>query len=190
MTEALSYLTLSTHFLRLAEGSSSLLVKRRNALSVVSGSQISPDEYFRKTQWSDHAVGVAILFNFYHGIELVLKGCISFYGNAPKSHSLSVLLEQFEQHAPDAQLALTLAKYIREIEITSPLGQFLSENAISIDSWYESLKYPKSVKGKPFSHTRLKYRGESAVKFWSSIRRGAATIRKHSVAFSREVGAA
>ena len=184
--EALPYLTLATHFMRLAEGACAQLVRRKNALAVVSDKQITPSQYARRTAWSDHAVGVAILFNFYHGIELILKGCLALQAQPPSNHKLSALLSKLEQSGLCPALAGTLATFVRHIDGASPLGQFLSANAIAIDSWYESLKYPKSKNGKPFSHPKLKYGSASTVEFWRAVERGAKLLRKQAVACLHE----
>ncbi len=188
--EALAYLTLAVQFLRLAEGACEQLARRKNALAVVSASEITPDQYVRKTRWSDHAVGVAILFNFFHGTELVLKGCLAMSADPPSHHKLSELLGDLEQSGLCPALLVTIATYVRHIDGTSPLGLFLVANGITIDSWYESLKYPKSKRGKPFTHTKLKYGGGNTVAFWRMIGRGAAALRKQSVTFIREAQSA
>src|SRR6266568_7203160 len=184
--EARAYLTLATHFLRLAEGASAQLVRRKNALAVISDKKVTPAQYARKTGWSDHAVGIAILFNLYHCIELVLKGCLAIRAEPPNSHKLSELLTELKKSGLCPTLAATIAKFVRHIDGTSPLGRFLAANGIAIDSWYESLKYPKSRKGKPFTHIKLKYGGLSTVAFWRAVGQGAASLRKQSVAFLRE----
>ncbi len=185
--EALPYLTLATHFLRLAEGACGQLVRRKNVLTVVSDKLIAPSQYDRRTAWSDHAVGVAILFSFYHGIELVLKGGLALQSQPPGNHKLSKLLSELEQSGVCPALVATVATFVRRIDGASPLGQFLAANAIAIDSWYESLKYPKSKGGKTFSHTKLKYGSLSTVAFWRSLERGAKQLRKQAVACLREV---
>lgn len=42
-------------------------------------------------------------------------------------------------------------------------------NEISVDAWYEALKYPESNKGQVFSHNSLKFRGENVITFWEII---------------------
>jgi hypothetical protein len=183
MREAHSYLVLATHFLRLAESAARQLCKSKNALTVVSGGPISPDEYAKKTRWSDHALGVAVLFNFYHGIELTLKGCLLLDGTRKTGHKLTPLLAEFEKRHKETELAQTLAAHIRGIDSSSPLGKFLVHNNVTIDSWYQSLKYPKATDGSTFSHWALQYGGKSTLKFWRGIKTGAVNIRKSAVAF-------
>lgn len=174
---------MSSHFLRLAENAAGLLVRQKNTLTVVSSGEITPDQYFRRTRWSDHTVGVAILFNFFHGTELVLKGGIALAAKPPAHHRLSELLTQFEPFATNTALLGTLRQYVRDVEPGSPLGKFLQANSINIDSWYQALKYPTSAQGKRYSHVKLQYDSTNTLSFWRSIRRGAESIRKQAVAF-------
>jgi hypothetical protein len=167
----------------LAESAARQLCKNKNTLTVVSGEPISADEYAKKTRWSDHALGVAVLFNFYHGIELTLKGCLLLENSPKTGHRLTPLLAEFEKKHKDTALASALAAHIRGIDASSPLGKFLTHNNVTIDSWYQSLKYPKATDGSTFSHWSLQYGGKSTIKFWRGIKKGAVTIRKSAVAF-------
>lgn len=183
MHEAHSYFVLAAHFLRLAEGAARKLVKTKNKISVVSGGDISVDCYARKTRWSDHSISIAVMFSFYHGIELTLKGCLLLNGLSKQTHRLSNLFEVFEQKHAGSELAVELSQHIVNISFNSPLGGFLKENQINIDSWYQSLKYPKSTNGENFSHWKLQYGGASTIKFWRKIKKSAKRIRKASNSF-------
>lgn len=185
-SESLAYLTLASHFLRLAEEACKQLAQSKNTSMVVSNKKITSNQIAWKTRWSDHAVGIAILFNFYHGIELVLKGCLTVCSDPPNTHALSKLLKDLEKSGLCPSVASIVATYVCQIDQASPLGLFLIANKIAIDSWFESLKYPKSKHGKPFIHTKLKYGGANTVEFWRTIGQGAAALRKQSVAFSRK----
>src|SRR5688572_7281331 len=112
MHEAHSYFVLAGHFLRLAEAAARRLVETGNTLTVVAGSEISPEMYARKTRWSDHSVGVAVMFSFYHGVELILKGCLLLDGTSNQSHRLSTLLKKFEEKHAGSELAAVLVPYI------------------------------------------------------------------------------
>ena len=186
--QPLAFLTVACYFLRLAEGACDLLARNANRLTVVSSSPITPASYSRSTRWSDHSVGVAILFNYFHGIELLLKGFLAISGTPPGHHKLSQLLADFDKSFSTTDLGATLARVVCNTGLQSPLGQFFSANSINIDSWYEALKYPTSKKGKPFSHAKLKYGGHDTVKFWKSVGRSAASLRKQSVALARSLG--
>jgi HEPN domain-containing protein len=187
MSDARSFCLMATHFLRLAENAAELLVRQANAHAIVSNAPLSPAQYNRRTRWSDHAVGVALLFNFYHGVELVLKGCLALYGPPSASHSLTGLLAQLQAKAPGTPLIATLEPFVKNIDPTSPVGEFLASNNITIDAWYQALKYPKSTSGRVFSHMRLKYGASRTLKYWSSLRRTSTTVRKQAVQLIRQI---
>ena len=185
MPTALPHFLLSSHFLRLAENASARLVGTQNALTVVSGKDISPDEYMRKTTWSDQSLGVAILFNFYHGIELTLKAALAVRGEKKQSHKLTDLLARFEQHFPDSPILATLHPHIGAVDAASPVGRFLVDNGVTIDAWYEAFKYPSLRSGRQLAHWTLQYGGAGTVKFWRGVKRDSAALRKQAVALWR-----
>lgn len=80
--EALHYWRLATQYLDLTEAVSTELVRSGNPWVIVA-SELSDAQYRESTTWSDHRIGVAVLFNFYHGVELVLKGFLALGGSAP-----------------------------------------------------------------------------------------------------------
>ncbi len=187
-SKSLGYWTLSLHFLQLAEASCALLVITENTFVVISDAPRGPSEYDEATRWSDHSVGIAILFNFFHGIELLLKGFISASGTAPPHHRLTELLTTFEKSQRNSDLAKTISANVRSIDPNSPLGTFMTNNSIQIDKWFEALKYPESTKGQPFNHIDLKYGGSDTVPFWQSIGEAARQVRLQAVSLSRELG--
>lgn len=180
-SQALPYLTLALHFLRLAEAASAQISRRGNPHIVVSSERMTPAQYDRFTAWSDHTVGIAVLFNFYHGIELIIKGLLALQAQPPFHHRLTELLSCLEHNQICPALSGTLATLVRDIDSDSPIGRFLTANSIQIDSWYESLKYPKSAKGEMFSHTDLKYGSGGTVAFWRTIGSSAKRLRKQAV---------
>lgn len=185
--QPLAYLKLASNFLQLAEGACEQLVKSINPSVVVTKAPISPAQYARRTRWSDHSIGVPILFNFFHGIELLLKGFLATSNSTSTGHKLSQLLAKFEEMLPGTKLGATIEKFVRNIDQQSPLGEFIAMNSIHIDDWYEALKYPKSMRGKSFSHKKLKYGGGKTIQFWSSIGSGSALLRKQAVTLANSL---
>lgn len=64
-----AYGTIALHFLRLTEAACRELVATENADVVVLDETIDSDEtiedaFDEATRWSDHAIGIAVLFNF------------------------------------------------------------------------------------------------------------------------------
>ena len=185
MNDSFAHWIMAVNFLRLTEGACGQLVASNNAHFVIADSPTDPSEYQQITMWSDHSIGVPILFNFFHGVELILKGFISTASCVPAHHILSKLHTEFEILFPSTALGITISKFVRDIDPTSPLGRFNIANGINIDSWYQSLKYPRSTKGKIFTHVELQYGGTHTVDFWDSIKLGASSIRIEAVELAR-----
>jgi hypothetical protein len=175
------YWSLATNFLKLAEASSDQLVKTGNPHVVISDFEINVSNYQEMTMWSDHSIGISILFNFFHGIELILKGFISTVSEVPNHHILSRLKAEYEALFPATDLGKVIALFIGNIDTNSPLGRFIVANEINIDDWYQALKYPVSTRGKVFNHAELRYGGIATTDFWHSIVVGASHIRVEAV---------
>ncbi|WP_243318920.1 hypothetical protein [Geothrix paludis] len=188
MNEAFNYWLIGIQYLRLAEAACNELVGRENASGVVFIGAVDWDEYLEATKWSDHSIGIAILFNFFHGIEVLLKGFLSLKAaSPPRHHRLSEILMEFEKEYPGTRLSSLVREYTEELCPYSPLGQFFRTNAISVDEWYEALKYPESKSGRSYRHTDLKYGGLDTVHFWKSIGNTAILLRKEAVQLSRSI---
>ncbi|MDQ7075608.1 MAG: hypothetical protein Q9O24_10765 [Gammaproteobacteria bacterium] len=75
---AISFLTISLQFFSLVQNSLQEIILSKNEWIVVSDDEATIEEYEKKTAWSDHQVIIPVLFNFYHGLELFLKGLMQF----------------------------------------------------------------------------------------------------------------
>ncbi|MDO5090001.1 MAG: hypothetical protein Q4D61_00510 [Cardiobacteriaceae bacterium] len=168
----LSYFTIGEKFFRLSNLASNNIVENDNKTVVTSDNPITPEEYEKQTTWSDLNLSIPILFNFYHGIELFLKGAINIKKNSPNTHKFTDLTNKFEEIFPEEKELSKLIKNITiDIDKNSELfimSEFLIANKITIDDWYLSLKYP-SQRGQIFTHMPLKYRHDVAVPFWKKI---------------------
>ena len=189
MAEGFDYWIIGTQYLRLAEAACGELVQRENVTGVIFNGEIDWDEYLEVTKWSDQSIGIAVLFNFLHGVEVLVKGFLLSQGQDPAAHrhKLSKLVESFESNFPNSNMAILIRKYTLEIEPNSPFGTFLTSNGASIDDWYEALKYPESNRGKLFTHDDLKYGGAATLCFWRDLGETAANIRKEAVSLSRAI---
>lgn len=187
-TLPLSYWTLAAQFLRLAHESCVEIINTGNKFVVISHESISASEFNQAVRWSDHSVGTGVLFSYFHGIELILKGFLAAIGVKSPHHRLTDLLKDFENHFPDTELGQAISNALPIAGEDSPMGRFLASNSIHIDDWFEALKYPESRKGAAFDHFDLKFGGHSTVPFWTSIHASSADIRSKAVALSRQCG--
>lgn len=183
-----SYWILGAQFLRLAHESCVEIVNAGNKHIVTSDKPISCVEYGKAVRWSDHSVGTAVLFSFFHGIELTLKGFLVASGRRPTHHRLTILLGDFESEFPDTTLGAAIKTALPSAGANSPMGRFLASNTIQIDSWYEALKYPESTKGQQFNHFDLKFGGDNTLPFWRELHASSSDIHSKAVALSRQYG--
>lgn len=187
-TPPLSYFTLAAQFLRLAHESCVEIINNGNKFMVTGEKPISDFEFNQVVRWSDHAVGTGVLFSYFHGIELILKGFLTAVGVKSPHHRLTDLLKEFDSHFPGTDLGDAIRSALPQSGMKSPMGRFLRSNAIQIDDWYEALKYPESKKGATFDHFDLKFGGQSTIPFWTSVHSSTADIQSKAVALSRQHG--
>jgi hypothetical protein len=150
MSDGSSYITLGYNFLQMTINSIDEMEKRGNKSLIISDgclSQQATEIYVSDiTNWNDFTIGIPILFNFYHGVELVLKGLNLICGNndVQYSHKLSDHVNSLRlcNNPPDAILLAffeALLKY-------DPNG-FFEKNKSNSNQFYILFRYPEqSVK--------------------------------------------
>lgn len=186
--EALGYWTIGIQYLHLVETVAHETIQQNNKLTVVSDKEISLEEHSSQTKWSDHNLIVPLLFYFYHGAEVILKGfLISKAALKNKNHKLSDLLGEFNRLFPDHILGVLLSRYIVQARLPEPLASFCLESSLSIDEYYQALKYPESTHGKVYRHTPLKYRSDAGVPFFNALISDIKQIRQVAVALGRAI---
>jgi hypothetical protein len=187
--EALGYWTIGIQYLHLVETVASETIRQGNKFSLVfDGPDFSWEELSSQTRWSDSKLVVPLLFDFYHGVEVLLKGFLASKGRLDKkNHELSDLMKTFDELFPDHSLNRLLSRYIVTGQLPEPLASFCSESAISIDDYYQALKYPKSTHGAVYRHTRLKYRSDAGLPFFNDLVSDILQMRLEAVALGRSI---
>lgn len=185
---ALGFWTVGIQYLHLVQTVAAETAKQGNSWIVISDAPNSTEKYDEKTTWSDHNLIIPLLFNFYHGLEVVLKGFLTAKGvSFRNSHKLSELLQDFNNHIPSNSLSVIFDKYINQQNLPSILKKYCAKSGISIDDYYQSLKYPESTRGNVFQHYPLKYKGEDGVQFFNDLINDIEIVRKDSVALGRNI---
>jgi hypothetical protein len=165
------------------------MAKSGNRHAVASELPLSPEEYSSQTKWSDHSVGIPIMFNFYHAVELLLKGfLVASTGESVTGHHLTSLLEKLEKAMPQTNFGVVASRVIRDIPPESPIGRFLSSNRLTIDRWYEALKYPELTSGQMVTHIDLKYGASQELPHWEALRSATEELRTSAVKLACERG--
>jgi len=176
--KALKFWRVSIQYLHLSQSCSEECAKANNEFVVVTDEEISLDEYQEKTKWSDFNLAIPVLFNFYHGLETLLKGFLTIGGlEWPKEHKLSAFFISFKEHYPDSGLIGHLNKYLSINDSPELLKGFFDEGARSIDMYYQALKYPESTKGQEYDHLSILFKGAGGSEFYSTLSADIGNIR-------------
>lgn len=167
--KALKYWEISFMYIQLAQRVAENTLSTGNPIGVISDIEISDEEFLSKTQWSDFNVILPLLFNFYHGIELLLKGfLIVKKKEVKKTHRLSELLTEFNKHFPNHSIYSAMSRYIFQDQLIEPLRTFCS-GSITMDEFYQSLKYPENKKGILYQHRPLIYQNKRGLRFFKQL---------------------
>ena len=177
---AVRHFMLSDNFLQLVESVLTETVSHNNVDMYVGPPREDISEHYRQmTKWSDFRILVPTLFNFFHGIELILKA--ANYKIAPPSsnpkrkpnHKLSALLAKFKTNYPNAvELISIFEKYIFPNSTDCMiLSTFYVSNSIADSSqFYEVFKYPYSINFESdFDYGDLRNLDANGVNFFKQI---------------------
>jgi hypothetical protein len=188
----LAFWTMAFYYLALVQAAASETIKQGNQWVVWSDGLLDEEEYENQTKWSDFNIIVPLLFNFYHGLELLLKGFVVLKAKAPLklNHDIEALLTEFTQKYPDQHCLIHIfKKYIGKDVLAELLKQFFAENNCSTNKLYEVLRYPADIKLiRTFIHTCLKYQGEASIPFFEELQSDIDCIRRCSVKLGRSLG--
>jgi hypothetical protein len=98
-----------------------------------------------QTKWNDQNIGIPILFNFYHGLELYMKGLLEMK-NIPlvsTNHNLKLLFEKIKLNEKfySKEIISLLKKHIHNPE---EYNNFFKDNNIEVNNFYECFRYPEN----------------------------------------------
>lgn len=173
---AVRHFDLATNFFHLVEAVLKETITKGNMQNYV-GPPIEDIQkvYKQMTNWSDFRVIIPIFFNFFHGLELNLKG-INYLTEIPSAnninHKLSDLFEIFkENHSNQTTLIDIFNYYIFPNTSCEILKTFYETNEILDSSqFYEIFKYPYTKKiGKSFDYKDIRNLGEKGIYFFQKI---------------------
>ena len=186
--KALGFWKAGIEYLHLVQAVSNETHRQGNVHMVISDEKISAEKYMDKTKWSDQNLVIPLLFNFYHGLEVLLKGFLCTTKIQIKaSHRLSWLLSSFKAEFQNSNLIPYFEKYIDKNKLPDILLEFCSKSNVSIDDYYQALKYSEGTSGNQYQHHPLKYQGQKGVQFFADLRNDIEKIRRESVTLGRKI---
>jgi len=178
-----NYLGLSYQFWTLTKESINEMEKQGNKKLIMSlydpnqTDQESHENYYQKTKWNDFNIGVPILFNFYHGLELCMKGLLQEVGILPtnKTHRLNgyfkIIIDNKSLFIPE--VITSIGKVLNE---NNPFSEFFKSNNSDVDNYYQLLRYPESIKGDNFLHGEIRGKEKIGLKNFESIKNSCVEI--------------
>jgi hypothetical protein len=178
-----NYLGLSYQFWTLTKESINEMEKQGNEKLIISlydsnqTDQESHENYYQKTKWNDFNIGVPILFNFYHGLELCMKGLLQEVGILPtnKTHKLNGYFKIIKGNKSlfIPEIISSIGKVLDE---NNPFSEFFKSNNSNVDNYYQLLRYPESIKGDDFLHGGIRGKEKIGLKNFESIKNGCVEI--------------
>ena len=186
---ALSFFSISFQFFSLVQNSLNEAINQGNQWVITSEKEIQFDDYEKKTSWSDHQIIIPVLFNFYHGLELFLKGLLQFDPNfeLKAKHSIEALSSKFiKDNSSEKILCAFLRKYTHRGQLPEILKNFLDKNNISVNQLYEALRYPTDPSFATIrTYLQIKYRGEDGINFFKELVQDIEEARIAAVKYGR-----
>ena len=189
---ALLFLSLAIDYLHLIENVLKETVKQGNLHMLISDKHVTQDEYMDKTKWSDFHILVPILFNFYHGLELLMKGlCLLTDDKKFKPiHNIEELLECIRDNAKiNESIKNILGKHIKLEQLQSDyLKNFLTNNNLSINEMYGVLRYPSDKNLEEiYKYGDLRYKEKKLIEYFKQIIEDSNNLRIESVKLYKKI---
>lgn len=173
---SLNFLTHSLKFLSLVTNVLEECAKQGNlhflSEKEISWEEFSWEKYHQITKWSDFNI-FPILFNFYHGLELLMKGFLILVENynLKPAHNFEKLFKSFKSYYPSqAEILRILTKYLEIDSMPAILSEWLKDNTLTITQLHQFLEYPFNVGfSKNIDYSKLKYREEKGLELVKEI---------------------
>jgi len=157
----LTFVTLGNKYLHLVKNILEENINQgQDAMSSYDHNSTS-EEIHESTKWFYHTIIVPMLFNFYHGLELTIKGFLVRLPdyNLSTTHQMTVLLNDFKKNYQDqTSISEILEKYIIVDRMPLYLKTWFLENEFAIDDYHNFFGYPFDKNLKNYvDYSRLKY---------------------------------
>ncbi len=192
--KSLAFWTLALQYLGLVENAARETMDQGNVWFLVTDyrhGEPTVEDYLEETRWSDHRLIMPLLFNLYHGLELLVKGFL--LARKPEvveaHHGIQEWVVQFIQLFPmEGDLSQYFLKYTQPDRLPKLITQFLSDNHLQFEHLYEALRYPTDRKfGKVKRYIQLKYKGPNGLPFFQELLKDLNKLRIAAVRLGRSI---
>lgn len=175
----------AVQFLHLVESVLNESLDQENA-NWYHGDPISIKEFNHKTRWADFNLIRPVLFNFYHGLELLMKGLLLTVGRQVDSnHRLDELMsEVLASKDIPKDIKTKLQRHLESNSLLEPMKGFINQNNISFSKLYEYLRYPLNKEGSEFSdYDVFEYQGERLLPYFEKVAKDSYYLRVKGIEF-------
>jgi hypothetical protein len=126
------------------------------------------NEIFKR---NDNNLGVPLMFNFYHGLELFMKGLLELENISvdKTNHNLKDLYKRIKENESRYPVSLiqVLKKHIYNEKSYNP---FFKDNNMDVNDFYIGLKYPQSKDGsKKYNYASIRGKEEETLKIYLAM---------------------
>jgi hypothetical protein len=166
-----TFIPMAFTFWNLVRNSVEEMEKQGNKSSVKSTYEESVD--FRKlTKWNDQNIGIPVLFSFYHGLELYMKGLLEVNEiDIKPTHNLKQLYENVKENEKAySQEIISLLK--EQVCNASTYNPFLEDNDEDVSKFYDFYRYPHSKNmEKIYSYKQIRGKEQQTLQIYNAVRK-------------------
>lgn len=136
---------------------------------------------------NDDNIGVAVMFNFYHGLELFMKGLVQVENIIldKSDHNLQDLYKQIQ--ANKSKYTSSLIQLLKDhIYNAKSFNPFFESNNINVNDFYIGLRYPQNKDGnKQFKYFTIRGKEEETFKIYKAMNDATHNFREEVVKWLR-----
>jgi len=185
------FLLFSENYINMVTNNLEKAIETGNPSALVFKNKISVETLINKTKYCDYSIIIALLFLFYHWIELVLKGYLlaKVNENEITHHNIERLLEEFKNYYPDEKEIITFfEKYIQTNNMPLLLKKFFNKNNLTTGGFYAFFKYPLDRDFNiEYDYTDITYTDEQGLIFFNELLGDINQNKKYIVNLGRDI---
>lgn len=163
-------------------------IDKNNSNVIVSDSRISVKRYEEETKSSDFNTILPLLFNFYHGIEVVLKGFTHFKSTTYPTHDIDKLVKDYAKIFKEDTLLDFFKKYTKLDEMPPLLRTFFEKtNKASASKFYTLFRYLENTNRIIVDAAGIMYQGNNSLQFFKDLHSDIRNAKKNIVTKGRQL---
>jgi hypothetical protein len=166
-----TFLPMAFTFWNLVRNAVEEMEKQGNKNCIVSDYKDQID-FKELTKWNDQNIGIPLLFNFYHGLELYMKGLLEVQEIEIKAnHNLKDLYQEVKSN--ETVYTKEIINLLKEqVFHASTYNPFLEDNNEEISKFYDFFRYPISKNmDKNYSYGKIRGKEQKTLQIYNAVRK-------------------